>query len=292
MISVSFANSQWSNVQGYVLSTAFSPVTGIGGEFYVTLFVRQDAATPLNGLAFNPKTVVSGQMQISGDGKSYSFNPVRLIRYWGGMSRRWRSAVMEFQGNFDPRASTITQVNLSNTAERKLEPIPDLATQYQLGLDSEAPEHLLGMGNVLAANGVQIYRWVTLRNSANAWLPRVIAWDAAIRGGQPSPKSIDVAFSQSPSQPLRIDQITTHRLYVAEVFGACNDWPIFPTSRLVGAATANLGARVAPPDEQLSALLEHDNLSPATAPELDHHSTVELAVPLFNNGHYNSLVLQ
>lgn len=285
MIKATFNETEWPNVVGYAISATFNPVSAIGSDLWFTVVVRQSAATPLTAVAFDGQKAVAGSLRIGGADRTYTANPVTLKGYSGRMTRGAREAILTFQGSLNPAGQTTT-ITQTNACRRALAPSPDLNSDYQFALDGDDPEPLLSFGNELAPQGAQLFRFESLRNTKNAWLPRVLAWDQALRTGTPSPDHVQVTLSQVSASPLKIDQGTTARLYVAELYGACVSWPVFP----LGALPAS--ARLKPLDAPPSARLKAEARAADAPADRDEHTTVEVAVVEFHAGQYNHLALK
>lgn len=289
MIQASFAGSTWKPVSGYVISAVLDLLTGIGNEYYITLFVRNDAATPLvgRGMGDNPES----ELRILGDGRQYSFNPVKITRFVTSTTRRERTAIIEFQANWN--GVTAPTIQAQSADERALAELPSLKKDYTLALDGGTPEQLLGFEAALSDMGEPVYRFVTLSNRQNRWHDRILGIGKAIlAGGEPEKNEIKVGFSQSGGQPLSIRSTTTRRIAYAEVYGACLSWPVYPLSELASTAPLARGARVLPPDRSFRELLEHEEQAGRPLTVLDRHTTVEIAAPLFHAGHYHDLAFR
>jgi hypothetical protein len=230
MITASFGELIFEQVDGYRISVGFDPSQGIKDRFHVYIVDRISAheqpPTPIK-LPSDGK-VIRGTLQISGGDRSYEFEGIDLVGANVGADRNERYRVVEFQ-------YTEKQINASTSPVKKLEnnnPVADdrgnLPAEYSYSVEDEN-EYLLGFESHIALSRASVLQFSTLRNSANSFIKKIIQVNQNRVANKKMAKFV-IGFGFA-SEGIEINKDNLRHCFVTESFGECLDWPNFPLAQ-------------------------------------------------------------
>ena len=262
------------HLSGYWISARFNPANGFQAAFWVGVVVERDASEPLDQAAITRGSPQVGSLQISGECRSYSFSQAELSEIHSFVSRQRCFEALEFRLDFLSRRNP-PSASLSNTLEGELAETAALRSSYQFALDNDAAEHLLGLGASRGAAGLVAFRFLSVRNARNGWLPRLVDWDNQVRSDGGAASEIRVKFAQAPSGELVLDAQTAQFIYATERYGLCTGWPL---QSLAGLRTGSQPwARLRPPDTDLAQMIDEEEHAGETRPACHRLITTEAA---------------
>lgn len=279
--NVSNPSLNLSQLSGYWLSARFNPANGFQSEFWVGVVVERDARDTLPSAAVTPGASQVGNLQISGEARTYTLENAELFDIHSFITRRRRFLALEFRLDFT-NLTVVPSASLDNTLKGELAQLGSLTTSYQYALDSDGAEHLLGLGAARGGAGLSVYRFLCMRNSRNGWLPRLVEWDESLRNNRSDRTSITVKLAQAPQGSLELDGDTTQFVYATERFGLCNDWPL-PDLRELRAGHQPT-ARLLPPQPELRDVIDDEEHAGQTRASMQRQVATETADVLMHFG--------
>jgi hypothetical protein len=267
---------------GYRIWCEYTPAAGFQGRFGVDLLEQMDAGERLVELSLGragPAPRVN--LQISGEGRNYTFNDIEFDHMETGTTSRQRYRWLHYRYPLRPAAAQVQAVlSNRNTA------VPNagrLGGDYLFGLGS-FPLQLLGFQARLSVADGTVFKFTTLRNSSNSMMEKVVELNnrQAVNGA--AMQAFEVQFSQGN---IRVDDTNLVRILVEELYGALI--PLREQDRLADAlgAAATPGTEIG--DSPLE-LIEHWNQSTYIPPEYSH--TIESSRLVFSPGWYRDRVIR
>jgi hypothetical protein len=281
-IFATVGRTTFPHIVGYRIWAEYTPGAGFQGRFGVDLLEQMDAGERLAEVSLGragPAPRVN--LQISGEGRNYTFNQIEFDHMEPGATSRQRYRWLHYRYPLSPAAAAVQAV-LANRSDA----VPKagrLGGDYLFGLGS-FPLQLLGFQARLSVADGTVLKFTTLRNASNSMMEKVVDLNnrQAVNGSVMQP--FEVQFSQGN---FRIDDNNLVRILVEELHGALI--PMRERDRLADA----LGAAATPGTEigdSPSELIEHWVRSTYIPPEYPH--TIESSRVVFAPGWYRELVIR
>lgn len=290
MITASFNDLEFKNIEGYRITCHLSPGKGFDNHFYVYIEERRQAKTPFEqpvkvsesqAQSIKP---VRGTLQLSDKDFSYQFKDIDLAYVELGATRRERSRYFEFRYDADitdkEGAAPIT-IN-----GKKNEPLSDsgLGNDYMGGLDEDRP--LLGFRAYVSAEGGTVARFANLGCMPKSFLEKVVELNKKMQAGDDVLPNFNVKFSQGDFAVTKDNLVG---FYVEESRGSLALRETPPIYRLLERSTTGAAIERLRPDEYApNELLWHDTSREFAAKEV-HPGTVEVATLVFKQGPFSDL---
>jgi hypothetical protein len=293
MIQVTFDNPDVTldNVQGYRITARLNPQEGFKKEFYVYVVARFAGRSRMDPVTFGDEAgAMSGKLDIAGEGRSYSFEPALLTRVHSGATRRERFQVLEFQVDWsDPRDQPT--VTLDNDDDVELARLNTLEDDFTMSLDGDTAEHLLGFSSLQSDHGSPVYRFSSLRNRNNGWLPAAIAWHEAIHNNEENSHELGLEFAQGD---FSLTRTTTNLLYIDESYGVCHTWGGLALRDVVGSLHgrgqgSGVGVRLPVWSYEAADFIQHENEQLGEYESAPSRRAVETATVVFRGSNYHRL---
>ncbi len=287
--SAQFKDLTFKQVQGFKISTAFSPRSGFEGRFLVYLWDCIEADTAFE----KPVKVVDGTgdrirdslvLKTKDDKVRYTFPKITLGHAEIGATRAHRYRLVEFDYPRDltERGESV-DIDLQNSSEDKLE-YGRLKKDYNFNLEGGSEEPLLGYRTRLLPNGVTVIRYAAIRNKENSFLKKLIEINKAQLTGE-MPK-FKISFKQGPVEVTQDNLVVA---FVDESWGFFTDLPLPALGRVAEMARdANRSlAQLTSEDFSPERLMKHTDQNFAW--DYATANAVETATFVFQSGKYPEL---
>ncbi len=295
-IKATFGSMKFERIEGYRISTCWNPSAGFQGHFYVYLWERTDATTPLKMPVEIPRESEAprDKLQIADEWRTYVFDNIDLSCVEVGANRRERFRLVEFRYNPEEIDYGPCPVSLNNKSEQHVLKKANLKDHYTYKID-DGIEHLLGFEARLSPSAACVLRFSTLRNKFNSFLVKLLDANAQRATSEEGVKPYTIQFSQGIDGGIEVTQENVIRIYTMENYGELRNWPVYSLDDVVSFASADEKAEHAPELARLSlaastdgTLLLRDSEEQFRAAQLDPH-TVETATFVFRPGIYQDL---
>lgn len=285
----SFGSLTFNDIVGYRITANWTPNVGFQGFFYVYVWDQNQPQTAFPE-AVNAGTngaPTRGTLTLDGNQRTYTFTNIDLMSAQVGATRRFRYRLLEYR--FDPAVTQVkggtTPVQITNNVTDQ--PAPGgLKTDYNYALD-QGSEPLFGYRTRVAATGVNVVRFSSMRNNQNCFLQKMIAANDSLNQGQPLPQ-FTVQFSQ---QSYNVTQDNLGTMYVEESYGYLQGEKQPPLADLIPGAVQGItqkAVRLELNDYTQRDLLELDQNTDPTPRELESR-TIETATFVFKVGNYQNV---
>ena len=204
----------FDQLEGFRISTCFTPAVGFNGNFFIYLWDWRHADTPFKDKLGVTAKAEQNELTITDDADTtYTFPDITLRAIEMGVTRAMRYRLVEFQyvaQNTDRAGSVDVSLENGRTKVLKEGALED-AYQYQI---EDCVEPLYGFRTRVAPTDSPIVRFSSLRNKQNGFLKKLYQVNKdQITGPMPS---FSIGFSE---KTLEVNSDNLLYFYTDESFG-------------------------------------------------------------------------
>lgn len=293
MITASFNDLKFENIEGYRISCRLTPGTGFGGHFYVYIDERRQAITPFEQEVKVSETKdeaikpVRGTLEIQDEEVSYQFKDIDLTYAEVGATRRERARYFEFR--YDPNVTDkkgAAPITINGKKTKSLGP-SGLGKDYMGGIDEN--RHLLAFRAYISANDGMVVRFSNLGCMTKSFLERAVGLNKDMQAGDKVLPQFDVKFSQGDFAVTKENLVA---FLVEESRGSLSVQQTATIHSLIERTTTGAAIeRLRPHEYVANELLWHDTSREFASREV-HPGTVEVATLVFKQGYFNELKIR
>jgi hypothetical protein len=285
------------HVAGYKITSCFGPVLRLQGNFFVYIFERQAASTPLPTISMGIEGANPiGTLNIVGDSRTYRFEKIELISVETIITQRERCRLLEF--HYNPATTDPMGINCRIQNDLKDEVRRgQLEDDYTFSIDGKN-ENLLGFRSHQSASKV-ILRFSSIPNGVNqnSWLRKIV--DVNNTASRAVDGAIPEFTVRTSKGEIRVNRGNLISVFVDESYGYLLQIPQPPLNEIVRRSPSQYPGFL---PIHLERVLSRDFINyevPQTL--IDHYNAgfmfgaeqggdvVETATIVFDQGHYRDL---